>query len=932
MDKILRSKEVIHRYLANGMEVYLHPSDFAPLVSLQVLVKAGSIDEADFEAGVAHVLEHMLFKGTHKHPGIGEIASTVEASGGDINAYTTFDHTLYYITAPSGFAAKGTEILLDVVQNSLLEPTELARELEVVIEEIRRGRDNPSSIVAKNLFKMAYKDTRLGRPVIGFEEVVGQFTGETVQSFYKRWYCPNNMIFIAAGDFDPEEMLELLHGHAKGFSPVSLAERERPALPEPRKAFVEAPVSLARGPFQEARVQLAVRAPSLESTETAAWEIFASVLGHGDTSRLTTVIRDELQLVTTIDANVFTPRYPEGLLSIGFFGRANSALMALQSAVGEIKKLAQNGPSSDEMRRVMAAVRAERIYAKESVEGIGRTAASALMTSSKLRFDEEFLEQLKAVRESDLQKIAGTVLAALACGHFHVSCALARDSLPELTEEDLRAAVRTSALPESISKTSSTAGGDAGALAALNPPGISENSKATLQVSESNPAVKQLILPLPHGRTLHVNFRHSERLPITSGMLVWRGGMSLEPAQLNGVSAALAQMLTRGTRKQSYRNFVAELEDYASGVSAFSSKDTFGIRFDALSEHTLRTFDMVLDCLFRPAFDPEEWQRVRKETEDVLIAQKDSPSNRLSRLSGPLLFGSHTYALPSLGTEASLERLTLNDIQAQWTSALTAPRDFVLSLAGTFNLEALAKRVQAELSTWLENMPQTNPLTKPMSAQEASLLKWHPQMSDNRVGYDEIEREQAHITVSFRAIALTDSRRTALELAANILAGQGGRLFLDLRDRRSLAYSVGASQSPALCAGVFTTYIATAAHKVEEAVLGLKLHIERLAVEPPTEEELSRAKRSVLGSQLIDSQHHHYQASQLAMSDVYGLGYDNFLRFEERVTSVTSTDIQNLVRELLANNPPVICIVGPKGVWVPRTTDASLSWSIAGTH
>jgi len=111
---------IIHRYLPNGMEVYLHPSDFAPIVSIQVLVKAGSIDEDDKEnqeGGLAHVLEHMLFKGTKKYPNTGQIASTVEFEGGDINAYTTFDHTNYHLTAPSSFALKGSELLLDVVQN-----------------------------------------------------------------------------------------------------------------------------------------------------------------------------------------------------------------------------------------------------------------------------------------------------------------------------------------------------------------------------------------------------------------------------------------------------------------------------------------------------------------------------------------------------------------------------------------------------------------------------------------------------------------------------------------------------------------------------------------------------------------------------------------------------------------------------------------------
>jgi zinc protease len=179
-----------------------------------------------------------------------------------------------------------------------------------------------------------------------------------------------------------------------------------------------------------------------------------------------------------------------------------------------------------------------------------------------------------------------------------------------------------------------------------------------------------------------------------------------------------------------------------------------------------------------------------------------------------------------------------------------------------------------------------------------------------------------------RGLTLTDPRRTALELAANILGGQGGRLFMDLRDKKSLAYSVSASQSPGLLAGVFSTYIGTASHKAREAVLGLKEHLEAIATELVGEEELARAKASVLGGQAMDSQHLHTQASQLAMSDVYGLGFDNFLRFQERIKAVSREDILAVMKSILTENPPVVSVVGPAGTWVPPLSDESLTWKL----
>ena len=925
---------VVHRYLPNGMEVYLESSDFAPLANVQVWVRTGSIDEEEHEAGVAHVLEHMLFKGTEKCPVSGQIASLIETEGGDINAYTTFDHTVYYFTGPASFAIKGAELLHDVVSSSLLDATELSRELEVVIEEIKRGRDNPSQVLGHNLFGKLYPGMRMGRPVIGFEEIVKGFTRETVNGFYKKWYAPNNMTFIAVGNFDTAEFYAQLLEWSKDFAPVSLPERVRPLQipahnlsPSHTLSLSHTPFSpsvvVARGAYQEVRAQLTVTSPALEHPETPIWEMFTSVLGHGDSSRLSRVVRDDLQLATSIDTSLFTPQYPDGFCAIGIYARAQTALDALVTSLSEIALLANQGPGTEEMTRVLNAVKAERIYSRESMEGIARSAGMALQTSRKLNFETEFLENLTRVTAAQVKECAHTFLKRVAAGQFVISAAFAREALPELTEVEFGTRIQEAAKACLEGKDIAPSANSSSHSTSVEP--------AFIHTSVSNPGVLSRRYELSAQSQLRVNYRNTSRLPVASSVAVWQGGAALEPANKPGMSTLLAQMLTRGTRKQSYKSFVAELEDYAASIGAFSSKDVFGIRMDSLSEHAPRVLDMTLECLFRPSFESEEWQRVVNETKDVLTAQKDSPSARLSRISGPLLFGNDVYSRPGLGTAESLELISLNDVRALWEQMLTRPR-YVFSLAGEVAVDGFSQKIARALKEHLGSVNQKSELDRsPQHAEkyaENAAQPRAPQQSDHRVGFDEFEREQAHVTLGFRALTLSDPRRTALELAANILGGQGGRLFMDLRDKRSLAYSVGASQNPQLRAGVFNTYIGTASHKVEEAIEGLKMHLERLACEPPTQEELIRAQRSVMGTQAIDSQHTHYQASQLAMSDVYGLGFDNFLRFAERVNQVTAEQIQQIMRELLVQNPPVIAIVGPKGTHVPAPDSSVLTWKL----
>jgi len=905
---------VLHKNANNGCELYLEQVDFAPLVTLQLWVKTGSLDERPHEFGMAHVLEHMLFKGTDTHPKTGDVAKLVEAAGGEINAYTTFDHTVYYINAPREFAFQGTELLFDVVCSSLLDEQELSRELEVVIEEIRRGRDNPSARLSHTLFSKLYEGHPQGRPVIGYEEVVKQFTRSSLLEFYKRWYTPANMIFIAAGDFQLEHMSKKLETLCERYKSNVLPERiwkpahEWPQKPEPQ-------FEVLYGPYQETRLQFTTPAPVLEDELTPAWEMYASILGHGDSSRLTQNVKDEAQLVTAIDSTLYSPRFPFGFTGFGFYGRSETANEAVTAALSEILRLAHEGPTDAELKRVLTVAKAEKVYGQESVEGLVRNIGNNLLTQAKLEFDSLFFDRLAGVTATQVQQCAQTVVDNIRQGK--VICVA-------VTNQEHKLSVSA----ETLSKTLQTW------LQSLNQPS-SQNSSSPVQYvfekarrtkSSRNNSIEHIELELSDNASsrLHFNSRVSNRLPITSHALVWRWGLHQEPAEKSGLNALLAQMLTRGTERQSYREFVTQLEDLGASISAFSSRDLFGLRLDCLSDVQPTALRMMLDCLARPAFTQEQFDKVVRETEEVLVAQRDNAGSRLSRVNAPLLFGKHAYSRPLLGQLDTLKTITLDDITRQWNRLLLS-NSFVFSGAGQFNTHKTFETVAEELMKISSHQGDRSQSFDPLSKGESveALTK------EARVGFDILEREQAHISLSLRSMPLSDMRRTALEVASSVLGGQGGRLFMDLRDAQSLAYSVGCSQSPGLWAGSFGCYIATAADKAKQALAGLKFHLEQIAKNPPSLEELSRAKNTLLGAQSLESQHHHYQASQLAMSDVFGLGFDNFLTFKERVEGVNAEQVSNVVRDLLNTGAPVIGIIGPKNTWLPTSDDPLLKeWSI----
>src|SRR5216684_3662613 len=191
----LLGDETLRHRLPNGLTVLVEENHAAPVAALQVWVRVGSADELPGEAGLAHLHEHMLFKGTARR-GPGEIASSIEGCGGEINAWTSFDQTVYHVVVASQFLAQGMDVLADAITSAAFDPEELRREIEVVCEEIKRSLDSPTRKLSKELFATAFTRHPYGRPVIGSEESVRSFTREGILRFYRRWYQPENCVLV----------------------------------------------------------------------------------------------------------------------------------------------------------------------------------------------------------------------------------------------------------------------------------------------------------------------------------------------------------------------------------------------------------------------------------------------------------------------------------------------------------------------------------------------------------------------------------------------------------------------------------------------------------------------------------------------------------------------------------------------------------------
>lgn len=329
--------------LKNGLQVLLVESKKSPVVSVQMWVKTGSADELKGEEGISHFIEHLLFKGTRKF-GVGEIASTVEGSGGELNAYTSFDQTVFYITISKHFADTALECISDMMGFPLFDEAEIDNEREVVLEEIKRGKDNPHRQSSQLLFSSAYKKHPYGIPVIGYDKVVSGVSKKALLDYYHSRYVPKNMTLLVIGDFDSQEMKSKVTNYFSELKEYRLRKSQRKKEPKQESARVK----VQQTAFEESLLNVAWKVPGIKHKDIPALEVLALVLGQGDSSRLTHRLRLQKPLVNYIGASCFTPFEP-GFFAISLStARENleEVLVALSEEIESILKAPPGGKKS----------------------------------------------------------------------------------------------------------------------------------------------------------------------------------------------------------------------------------------------------------------------------------------------------------------------------------------------------------------------------------------------------------------------------------------------------------------------------------------------------------------------------------------------------------------------------------------------------------
>src|SRR5438094_1364424 len=356
--------------IANGVPVIVQEHRGSGVVALQLWVRAGARDETAAELGLAHYLEHMLFRGTAARPG-GFVERDVEGVGGRMNAGTSWDYTFYYVTLPARRVVPALEMLADIAVNATLDAGLLQKEKEVVLEEMRLSDDTPRRRLGRQLYTQLFDGHPYGRQVIGTPELVRGLTRDTLAGFYRRHYVPEAFALVVVGAVDPAQVLATA-ASTFGRLPRGGVARLPVALPPP---FRPQRQELTH-PGAHAHLGLAWPAPRLDHADTPALDLLVSILGRSRSSRLVQALRERDGLVVSIGASFSALEGAGGVTVSAELPPANVD-GAEAEVLAEIRRVRDTGVTEAELRRAITAAEAEHEFETETAEGRARALGRA---------------------------------------------------------------------------------------------------------------------------------------------------------------------------------------------------------------------------------------------------------------------------------------------------------------------------------------------------------------------------------------------------------------------------------------------------------------------------------------------------------------------------------------------------------------------------
>lgn len=650
------------RTLGNGLEVLVREDREHPLVSVQVWVKAGSLHEGEWTgAGLAHCLEHMLFKGTWKRSAQ-EISQQIQQLGGSVNAYTTFNRTVYYIDGLAAHAEAYLEILADMARNSKLDAAELEKEQEVIRREMAMYDDDPGSVVQELLQATAFRQHPLREPVIGHRAVFDQVRQPDLAAFYRRHYVPNNCFVVLTGAIDPEAAFAAVE---RLLGDWPRAPREEPRLPaEPvQRGRRETRRNFAT---ELTRLMLGWPVPGEGHEDKPALDVLAFLLGSGRSSRFYQELREKLGIAHWVWAGAW------GAQECGLFAAEaecdpKDEAACRDALLGVIEQLRQRGPAATELAKAVRATIGGQLRSLSTTKGQAASLGHGWLAAGSLEYARHYLEAVRALTPARIREVAQRYLT-----------------------------------PASL--TTAVVGPEV------------ETATATATTRAGSGDIERHVLP--NGLTLLV--RENPRLPLVSIRAGFLAGVPAETAADAGVTMLSAGLLLKGTKKRPAARIAAELENLGGSLHCSADAHRYVLGADVLRGDEALAVELLADLARQATLPSAGLAEVKKRQLAGLQEELEDPLTVALRRARREIFAGLPFARTALGSEKSIRAVQVADCHAMLKNSLTGANG-VISIDGDIRADDIRRLVQAHFGKLPRG--ERRPVTLPAAALKKAVAK-----------------------------------------------------------------------------------------------------------------------------------------------------------------------------------------------------------------
>jgi zinc protease len=629
---------VFHTTLDNGLTVLIEENHANPVVSVNVFVRTGSIYEQEFlGSGISHFFEHIIHGGTTTTRSEAESRKLLEAIGNNSNAYTTTDHTAYYINTTTAHWTTALDLLADWMLNSTIAEAEFKREKGVVQRELEQGLDNPSRMLYQLTAATRYKVHPARYPVIGYKELVQQVSRDDLVAYYRRMYAPNNMIVVVVGDVQTAEALGHIrrafsHGQRRHIPAITLPEEP----PQLAKRTAEKEMAIA-----QAHLSLSFRTVPLTHPDLYALDVLSYILSNGDSSRLVKRIKDEQQLVYSISSSSYTPSYAPGSLAVWATLEDKNLSPAETAILGELYRLKDELVRPQELAKAKKQKIAEHIFAQQTAQGRARTLGIDMLSTYDPTFSDAYVQHIQEVTAEDVRRVA-------------------------------RRYFRETTL----------------VVAVVRPKHEQTKAAATAAAAQEEAVVKKI---LPNGMTLLL--QHNAALPLVSMQGFFKGGVRVEAPGTNGLSQLMARLLLKGTTTRSADAIAATFDAMGGELDAGSGNNSFYVTASSLAEDFPTALEVYADVITHPTFPEAELEKTRRLMLAALARLDDNWQAEIGKLFRSTFFTVSPYGMLPDGNQEALQRLQRSDVMAFYRRYVV-PDNLVLAIFGDIDVDRTAAAVE----------------------------------------------------------------------------------------------------------------------------------------------------------------------------------------------------------------------------------------------